>query len=131
MSYFNRNNLFGSAGQDQGHPPPRDAYGQPPPNQRAGPGGYGSPQRGQNDYDHPMNGGHDTQRQHTPNAYSNSPLPTRKPAPRQNMPQASPGRGGGRPAGPMLQLQPAKSPDNTYTFRNLCVSLFESKEMQD
>jgi vesicle-fusing ATPase len=102
-----RNNLFG--GRDNSPQPPRDQYGQPPRDQYSQRGGssYG--------YDQPMNG-------YDPRGHSQTPpynqgLPPRNQGPRGPSHQSTGSRGGGR--GQRWQLSPTKSPDNTYTFRNL------------
>lgn len=113
MSFLNRNNLFG-ANQPSQPPqqPPRDSYGQQPSPQRRPPGGggYGA---APGPYDTPM-GGYDDPRNR---GYGGNPgLPARNAPPRQQGHQSTGSRG---PHGPVLTLQPTKSPDNTYTFRNL------------
>lgn len=113
MSFLNRNNLFGGGQQPQ--QPPRDPYGSPNRGARPGYGGGGG-------YDTPMNGGYDTPPARQPQGYGSPALPARNMPPRPTGHQSSPSRGGGRPAGgsgQILTLQPAKSPDNLYTFRNL------------
>lgn len=123
MSFLNRNNLFGGAAGGGGGGPQRDPYGQvPSPNRRPPGGGYGG--GGGGPYDTPMSGGgYDYPRQQP--GYGPGPgqgLPARNPPPRQQGHQQNPSRGGGGGGpgyGQVLTLQPAKSPDNTYTFRNL------------
>ena len=101
--------LFG--GRDQSpQQPPRDPYAQRPP------GGYTqAPSRG--DYDTPMNGydGRSSGHSPAPSYQSQPPLPSRnmQQPPRQGGHQ----RGGSR--GQMWRLSPVKSPDNSFTFRNL------------
>ncbi|KIX03460.1 uncharacterized protein Z518_07012 [Rhinocladiella mackenziei CBS 650.93] len=106
MSFLNRNNLFGS-GQPPPQPP-RDPYGASP-NRR--------PNYGSNPYDTPMNG-YDPPRQQQ-GGYGGPGLPARNMPPRPMGHQNNPSRGGGRGGGHLMTMQPAKSPDNTYTFRNL------------
>ncbi|KAJ9633027.1 transport between ER and Golgi ATPase protein [Knufia peltigerae] len=108
MSFFNKNSLFGNNGPQ---PPPRDPYGQQqPPAMRGGRPGYGGP----SPYDTPMNmnGGYDAgpppPRQQQQPGFRSSPRPH----------QRTSSKGGSR-GGHVLTLQPAKSPDNTFTFRNL------------
>ncbi|KAL2414840.1 Vesicular-fusion protein sec18 [Exophiala dermatitidis] len=118
MSFLNRNNLFGGGQQPQ--QPPRDPYGSP--NRGSPRPGYGG--GGGGSYDTPMNGGYDTPPTRQPQGYGNgSPaLPARNMPPRPMGHQNSPSKGGGRPgggSGHTMILQPAKSPDNSYTFRNL------------
>ncbi|KAL2437111.1 Vesicular-fusion protein sec18 [Exophiala dermatitidis] len=117
MSFLNRNNLFGGGQQPQ--QPPRDPYGSP--NRGSPRPGYGG---GGGSYDTPMNGGYDTPPTRQLQGYGNgSPaLPARNMPPRPMGHQNSPSKGGGRPGGGgghTMILQPAKSPDNSYTFRNL------------
>lgn len=124
MSFLNRNNLFGNAGGQA--PPQRDPYGQPPsqsPNRRPPGGGYGGGYGGGGgQYDTPMSGGgYDPPRQQQPGYGGGPGLPSRGGRP-PGGPQSQPSRsggGGGGDYGQVLTLQPAKSPDNTYTFRNL------------
>ncbi|KAK5447874.1 transport between ER and Golgi ATPase protein [Exophiala xenobiotica] len=107
MSFFNKNNIFGG---NSPQPPPRDPYSQQAPLIRGGrPGpGYGNP----SPYDTPMNGGYDAP----------PPPPPRQSqsgfrlSPRPHQRQSSKG---GPKGGHVMTLQPAKSPDNSYTFRNL------------
>ncbi|OAP56513.1 hypothetical protein AYL99_09692 [Fonsecaea erecta] len=109
MSFLNRNNLFGGSGQ----PPPRDPYGQQPSPQRGGRPFY--PPRGGGGYDTHMNGYDSPQP-----GYGSPGLPARNMPPRPMGHQQSPSRGApARGRSPVLTLQPAKSPDNSFTFRNL------------
>lgn len=118
---FNRSNLFG--GRDGSpQPPPRDQHGRyqnVPQNQ-----GYGTPppppQRGGNDYgmnqnagysDNPYGGGPPSYSNNNPNA-RNPGLPPRS----SSAQQYPPGRGS---SGGVMYLTPTKSPDNSFTFRNL------------
>jgi vesicle-fusing ATPase len=104
---FNRNNLpsvpnpFGARADQSPRPQQRDPYS----SQNAAP-------RGKADYDTPMTGGYDSRLGYgTPPSYPNGPLST------QNMPsRSSRGSGGG---GRQWHLTPEKSPDNSFTFRNL------------
>ncbi|EXJ53430.1 vesicle-fusing ATPase [Cladophialophora psammophila CBS 110553] len=108
MSFLNRNNLFGS-----GQPPQRDPYGQQPPPNRGGrpsypPGGGGGYDTHMNGYDSPRPG------------YGSPGLPARNMPPRPMGHRQSPSRGAPtRGPSAVMTLQPAKSPDNSYTFRNL------------
>ncbi|KIX99652.1 uncharacterized protein Z520_04287 [Fonsecaea multimorphosa CBS 102226] len=112
MSFLNRNNLFGGSGQQ----PSRDQYGQQPSPQRGARPSY--PPRGGgggSGYDTHMNG-YDSPRQ----GYGSPGLPARNMPPRPMGHQQSPSRGApARGQGAVMTLQPAKSPDNSYTFRNL------------
>ncbi|KAH0839229.1 hypothetical protein AYO21_05644 [Fonsecaea monophora] len=109
MSFLNRNNLFGGSGQ-----PPRDQYGQQPSPQRGGRPSY-PPPGGAGGYDTHMNG-YDSPRPR----YDSPGLPARNMPPRPMGHQASPSRGApARGRSGVMTLQPAKSPDNSYTFRNL------------
>lgn len=126
MSFLNRNNLFGGGGGGGGGPPgppQRDPYGQAPsPSRRPPGGGYGG--AGGGPYDTPMSGGgYDYPRQqpgYGPGPGPGAGLPARNVPPRQQGHSQSQSRGGGGGGhGHVLTLQPAKSPDNTYTFRNL------------
>jgi vesicle-fusing ATPase len=92
-----RNNLFG--GRDGSPQPPRDPY----------------TQRGPGSYDQPMNG-YDPRGQ-APGPPHAPGLPSRV-QPTRPMHQSAGSRGGGR-GGARWQLVPAKSPDNSFTFRNL------------
>ncbi|KIW93720.1 uncharacterized protein Z519_05034 [Cladophialophora bantiana CBS 173.52] len=108
MSFLNRNNLFGS-----GQPPQRDPYGQQSPPNRGGRPSY--PPAASGGYDTHMNG-YDSPRP----GYGSPGLPTRNMPPRPMGHRQSPSRGApARGRGAVMTLQPAKSPDNSYTFRNL------------
>ncbi len=97
--FLGRGNLFG--GRDGSPQPPREQHGQR--------GGGGS-------YDQPMNG-YDPRGQSPAPPYQG--LPARpQPGPRPSH-QSSQSRGGGRGGGNQWHLSPAKSPDNSFTFRNL------------
>lgn len=109
--------LFGGRDQSPAQPPQRDPYAQRPPQQGGGGGGGGY-----RDYDTPMNNGYGYDGRDSspaPSYRTQAPgLPTR---PSQGGHQKGPSRGGGRsgPAGQVWRLNPVKSPDNTYTFRNI------------
>jgi vesicle-fusing ATPase len=115
---FNRNNLpsvpnpFG--GPSNQRPPPRgDPYSHPPPPPRdTRPSGRG-------DYDTPMTGGYDQNTGYdTPPQYSNTPMAHRG-IPSRSSGGTPVGRGSHRGSGQMWRLTPSKSPDNSYTYRNL------------
>lgn len=123
MSFLNRNNLFGNAGgggQGPRNEIPMVKHSHNPQRRPPG-GGYGG--GGGGPYDTPMSGGggYDQPRQQP--GYGGGPgLPARNAPPRGQGHQQNPSRGGGGGGGghgQVLTLQPAKSPDNTYTFRNL------------
>lgn len=91
---FNRENLFGSRQPQQQPPqPPSRTQAQPPPRQQPDPR-YA---RQASPYDQEMKGYN----------YGNSNGMAQRPSSRSN-------------AGLRIQLRPARSPDNSYTFGNLC-----------
>lgn len=118
---FNRNNLpsvsnpFGSRQDGGARPPPRDPYnssGQGPAPSRRTDQGY-QPQ-GRGDYDTQMNDGHGMGRA------SAAPPQHEIHGSQRGVPSRSSGMKGNQGMGGRTwQLRPAKSPDNTYTFRNL------------
>ena len=105
---FNRNNPPSSP-----KPPPRDPYSQPPPPSRD------ARTIGRGDYDTPMTGGYDQHSGYgTPPQYSNGPMPHRG-IPSRLSGGTPAGRGSNRASGQTWKLTPSKSPDSSYTYRNL------------
>ncbi|KAI1610503.1 vesicle-fusing ATPase [Exophiala viscosa] len=109
MSFLNR------FGRDNNTPPPRDPYGSPAPAppMRSGQPGYSSSSPGRGPYDTPMMNGYDSAPPPPPRQSGGGGSGFRiAPRPRSSKPSS---KGGSH----IMTLQPAKSPDNSYTFRNL------------